>query len=94
MTKFTEGLNAPEGRFDRPEWSRPPRGAQGRRSRFGKAARPAEARYRLMPGTFSSINIFAFDLDEGGRPVQAWETVVDEAEAKASRSLAATALSS
>ncbi|MDR6671295.1 hypothetical protein J2X71_007587 [Rhizobium sp. 1399] len=47
-----------------------------------------------MPGTFSSINIFAFDLDERGRPVQAWETVVDEAEAKASRSLAATALSS
>ena len=35
-----------------------------------------------MPGTFSSISIFAFDLDERGRPVQAWETVVDGAEAK------------
>lgn len=33
-----------------------------------------------MPGTFSSISIFAFDLDERGQPVQAWETVVDESE--------------
>jgi hypothetical protein len=36
-----------------------------------------------MPGTFSSTSIFAFDLDERGRPGQAWETVVDGAEAKA-----------
>lgn len=36
-----------------------------------------------MPGTFSSISIFAFDLDTRGQPVQAWETVVDGAEAEA-----------
>jgi hypothetical protein len=36
-----------------------------------------------MPGTFSSISIFAFDLDEKGQPVQAWETVVNETEAAA-----------
>jgi hypothetical protein len=36
-----------------------------------------------MPGTFSSTGIFAFDLDERGRQVQAWEAIVDGAEAKA-----------
>ena len=30
-----------------------------------------------MPDTFSSISVFAFDLDDRGQVVQAWETVVD-----------------
>ena len=30
-----------------------------------------------MPGTVSSISVFAFDLDDRGQAVQAWETVVD-----------------
>jgi hypothetical protein len=33
-----------------------------------------------VPGTFTSISIFAFDLDERGDPIQAWETVVDDTE--------------
>jgi hypothetical protein len=36
-----------------------------------------------MPGTFSSLSIFAYDLDDRGEPVQAWETVVGETEAEA-----------
>lgn len=36
-----------------------------------------------MPRTFSSLSIFAYDLDESGEPVQAWETVVGETEAEA-----------
>jgi hypothetical protein len=36
-----------------------------------------------MPGVFTSISIFAFDLDETGHPVQAWETVVAATEAEA-----------
>jgi len=31
-----------------------------------------------MPGVFSSITVFAFDLDDRGQPVQVWETVVDD----------------
>jgi hypothetical protein len=34
----------------------------------------------LPMGTFKSISIFAYDLDQRGNPVQAWETVVDESE--------------
>ena len=30
-----------------------------------------------MPGAFTSISIFAFDLDDRGQPIQVWETVVD-----------------
>ncbi len=37
----------------------------------------------MMPGTFSSLSIFAFDLDDRGQPVQAWETVVGGTEAEA-----------
>ncbi|MBW9117665.1 hypothetical protein JNB88_29025 [Rhizobium cauense] len=33
-----------------------------------------------MPGAFTSISIFAFDLDENGQAIQVWETVVDEDE--------------
>jgi hypothetical protein len=33
-----------------------------------------------MTGTFKSISIFAYDIDQRGNPVQAWETVVDESE--------------
>jgi hypothetical protein len=36
-----------------------------------------------MPGTFTSLSIFAFDLNERGDPIQAWETVVDDTEAEA-----------
>ncbi len=36
-----------------------------------------------MPGTFSSLSIFAYDHDDRGEPVQAWETVVGETEAEA-----------
>jgi hypothetical protein len=35
-----------------------------------------------MTGTFKSISIFAYDLNQRGNPVQAWETVVDESEEK------------
>jgi hypothetical protein len=44
-----------------------------------------------MPATFSTISIFAFDLDERGKPVQAWETVVDGAEAEAAEEAKAMA---
>ncbi|TBZ45297.1 hypothetical protein E0H44_17135 [Rhizobium leguminosarum bv. viciae] len=30
-----------------------------------------------MPGAFTSISIFAFDLDDRGQPVRTWETVFD-----------------
>lgn len=33
-----------------------------------------------MPGSYTSISILAFDLDERGQPALAWETVVDEDE--------------
>ena len=36
-----------------------------------------------MPGTYSSISIFAYDLDARGNPVQAWETVTGGTEADA-----------
>jgi hypothetical protein len=36
-----------------------------------------------MPGTFSSISIFAYDLDGRGNLVQSWETAVDGTEAEA-----------
>ncbi|MBY5357818.1 hypothetical protein HFO94_30635 [Rhizobium leguminosarum] len=36
-----------------------------------------------MPGAFTSISIFAFDLDDGGQPVRAWKTVYDGGEAEA-----------
>jgi hypothetical protein len=36
-----------------------------------------------MPGTLTSISIFAFDLNERGDPIQAWETVADVTEAEA-----------
>lgn len=36
-----------------------------------------------MPGTYSSISIFAFDLDDRGQPIQAWETVVEGTQVKA-----------
>ena len=36
-----------------------------------------------MPGTFSSLSIFAYDLDDRGEPVQAWRTVVDGTEVEA-----------
>ena len=36
-----------------------------------------------MPGTFSSLSIFAYDLDDRGEPVQAWETVVADTETQA-----------
>lgn len=36
-----------------------------------------------MPGPFTSISIFAFDLNERGQPLQVWETVVDGTEAEA-----------
>lgn len=36
-----------------------------------------------MPGAFTSISIFAFDLDDRGQPVQVWETVVDGDEPEA-----------
>ncbi len=30
-----------------------------------------------MPGTFTSISIFAYDLNERGDPIQAWKTVAE-----------------
>jgi len=30
-----------------------------------------------MPGTFTSISIFAYDLYERGDAIQAWETVTE-----------------
>ncbi len=30
-----------------------------------------------MPGTFTSISIFAYDLNERGDAIQAWETVAE-----------------
>ncbi|ACI57989.1 hypothetical protein Rleg2_4742 (plasmid) [Rhizobium leguminosarum bv. trifolii WSM2304] len=37
----------------------------------------------MVPGTFSSISIFAYDLNEHGDPIRTWETVVGETEAEA-----------
>jgi hypothetical protein len=36
-----------------------------------------------MPGTFTSLSIFVYDLNERGDPVRAWETVVDKSEGEA-----------
>ncbi|MDM9644824.1 hypothetical protein [Rhizobium sp. S163] len=36
-----------------------------------------------MPGAFTSISIFAFDLDDRGQPIQVWKTVFDGDEAHA-----------
>jgi hypothetical protein len=36
-----------------------------------------------MPGAFTAISIFAFDLYERGQPIQVWETVVGSNEADA-----------
>lgn len=36
-----------------------------------------------MPGSFTAISIFAFDLDDRGQPIQVWETVVESNEADA-----------
>ncbi|RWY80901.1 hypothetical protein [Rhizobium sp. WSM1325] len=36
-----------------------------------------------MPGAFTSISIFAFDLDDRGQPVRAWETAFYGVEAEA-----------
>lgn len=38
-----------------------------------------------MPGSFTSLSIFADDLDDRGQPIQAWETVVGHDEAEAVR---------
>ncbi|TAV41671.1 hypothetical protein [Rhizobium leguminosarum] len=38
-----------------------------------------------MRGSFMSLSIFAYDLDERGQPIQAWETVVGHDEAEAVR---------
>jgi hypothetical protein len=44
-----------------------------------------------MPGAFTSISIFAYDLDAHGDAVQAWETVAEtEEEAVAEAKDAAT----
>ena len=37
----------------------------------------------MMPGTFSALSIFAYDLDDRGEPIQAWETVVSGTEEEA-----------
>lgn len=36
-----------------------------------------------MSGSFTSISIFAYDLDGRGLPVRVWETVVDATEGEA-----------
>ncbi|MBO9198303.1 hypothetical protein J5277_29685 [Rhizobium sp. 16-449-1b] len=36
-----------------------------------------------MLGSFTSISIFAYDLDSRGLPVRVWETVVDATEGEA-----------
>jgi hypothetical protein len=36
-----------------------------------------------MPGTFSSIGVVVFDLDQQGRPVRVWETFPEDDEASA-----------
>jgi len=37
----------------------------------------------MMPGTFFAFSIFAYELDDRGEPIQAWETVANGTEEEA-----------